>query len=83
MTPDVTDRILAALDRVRPALQRDGGDVTFVRMRDDGILEVSWTGTCKICPMSVMTLRAGVERTVMKEVPEVVRVEAVQAPANP
>ncbi len=83
MTPDVTDRILAALDRVRPALQRDGGDVTFVRMRDDGILEVSWTGTCKICPMSVMTLRAGVERTVMKDVPEVVRVEAVQAPANP
>jgi Fe-S cluster biogenesis protein NfuA len=83
MTPEVIDRIQAALERIRPSLQRDGGDVSFVRMREDGILEVSWTGTCKICPMSMMTLRAGVERTVMKEVPEVVRVEAVQAPATP
>jgi Fe-S cluster biogenesis protein NfuA len=70
-------RIIAALELVRPALQADGGDVSFVRMRDDGILELSWLGTCKICPMSMMTLRAGVERTMMNEVPEVTRVEAV------
>jgi Fe-S cluster biogenesis protein NfuA len=77
MNPEVETRIQNALTQVRPYLQADGGDVTFVRMRDDGILELSWTGTCKICPMSVMTLRAGVERTIMKEVPEVRRVETV------
>ncbi|MBP1657556.1 MAG: nitrogen-fixing NifU domain protein [Bacteroidetes bacterium] len=77
MSPEVETRIQNALTQVRPYLQADGGDVTFVRMRDDGILELSWTGTCKICPMSVMTLRAGVERTIMKEVPEVRRVETV------
>ena len=77
MTPEVEESILRALSQVRPYLQADGGDVEFKRMRDDGILELSWTGTCKICPMSVMTLRAGVERTIMKEVPEVRRVETV------
>jgi Fe-S cluster biogenesis protein NfuA len=75
--PALESRIAAALELVRPALQADGGDVAFIRMRDDGVLELSWLGTCKICPMSVMTLRAGVERTIMKEVPEVTRVEAL------
>jgi Fe-S cluster biogenesis protein NfuA len=75
--PALASRITAALELVRPALQADGGDVAFIRMRDDGILELSWLGTCKTCPMSVMTLRAGVERTIMKEVPEVTRVEAL------
>jgi len=77
MPSELDARILKALDQVRPYLQADGGDVEFVRMRDDGILELSWTGTCKICPMSLMTLRAGVERTMMKEVPEIRRVETV------
>ncbi len=77
MTPELETRIHNALAQVRPFLQADGGDVEFVRMREDGILELSWTGTCKICPMSMMTLRAGVERTIMKEVPEVRRVETV------
>ena len=74
---DLQSRIKAALDRVRPYLRADGGDVRFVRMTDEGILEVAWEGTCTICPLSVMTLRAGVERVVMKECPEVRRVEAV------
>jgi Fe-S cluster biogenesis protein NfuA len=77
MTETLEHRILTALDKVRPFLQEDGGDVDFVRMREDGILELSWTGTCKRCPMNPLTLRAGVERTIMKEVPEVRRVEAV------
>jgi len=71
------DRIHATLNDIRPFLQRDGGDVQFVRMRGDGVLELSWIGTCKVCPMSQMTLRAGVERALMKEVPEVRRVETV------
>ncbi len=77
MTPEIEQRIQRALTQVRPFLQADGGDVEFKRMREDGILELSWSGTCKVCPMSVMTLRAGVERAIMKEVPEIKRVEAV------
>lgn len=77
MIMTIEDRIHVTLDEIRPFLQRDGGDVQFVRMRDDGVLELSWMGTCKICPMSQMTLRAGVERKLMNEVPEVRRVETV------
>lgn len=77
MSEPIEQRIQLALDKVRPYLQEDGGDVELVRMRDDGILEVSLTGTCKRCPMSLMTLRAGVERAVMKDIPEVRRVETV------
>lgn len=71
------ERIEQALDRIRPFLKADGGDVKFKRLRPDGILEVKWEGTCLICPMSVLTLRAGVERVLMKEIPEITRVEAV------
>lgn len=77
MSTALDDRVRAALEKVRPPLQEDGGDVEFVRMRDDGILELSWSGTCRRCPMSVMTLRAGVERSIMRDVPEVRRVEMV------
>jgi Fe-S cluster biogenesis protein NfuA len=73
----IEERIQSVLDDIRPLLQQDGGDVRFVRMRENGVLEVSWLGTCKTCPMSQMTLRAGVERKLMNEVPEVRRVEAV------
>jgi Fe-S cluster biogenesis protein NfuA len=74
---ETIERVQRAIDCVRPYLQADGGDVRFVRLRDDGILEVRWEGTCVICPMSQLTLRAGVERVIMKECPEVKRVEAV------
>ena len=77
MSEPIEQRIQIALDKVRPYLQEDGGDVELVRMRDDGILELSLTGTCKRCPMSLMTLRAGVERAVMNDIPEVRRVETV------
>jgi Fe-S cluster biogenesis protein NfuA len=75
----VEERVQQALNDIRPFLQQDGGDVQFVRMRDNGVLELSWQGTCKICPMNQMTLRAGVERKLMNEVPEVKRVETVSA----
>ncbi len=70
-------QIEGALDTVRPYLQADGGDVRLIRVTDDGIVEVKWEGTCLICPMSVMTLRAGVERTLLLKVPGIKRVEAV------
>jgi Fe-S cluster biogenesis protein NfuA len=77
------ERIERALQSIRPFLQADGGDVRVVKWREDGILEVQWIGTCVICPMSQLTLRAGVERVLMKEVPEIRRVEAVKPAGNP
>ena len=71
------ERVDKALETIRPFLQADGGDVEFVRVRPEGILELRWTGTCLICPMSQLTLRAGVERVIMEEIPEIKRVEAV------
>lgn len=73
----IEERIERALVTVRPYLQADAGDVRFVRYRPEGIVEVHWEGTCARCPMSTLTLRAGVERALMKEVPEIRRVEAV------
>lgn len=71
------EKIERALALVRPYLNADGGDVRFVRYRPEGIVEVQWIGTCKICPMSVLTLRAGVERAILQALPEAKRVEAV------
>lgn len=72
------ERIESALAMCRPYLQADGGDVKFVRFSPDtGVMELKWEGTCLICPMSILTLRAGIERAIMKVVPEVKRVEAV------
>lgn len=66
-----------ALDSIRPYLQADGGDVELVGISNTGIVEVKLTGACKDCPMSQMTLRAGVERALMREVPGIKRVEAI------
>jgi Fe-S cluster biogenesis protein NfuA len=74
---DLLDRIERSLESTRPYLRADGGDVRLVRYRPEGVLELQWMGTCAICPMSQLTLRAGLERAVMKDVPEVRRVEAV------
>jgi Fe-S cluster biogenesis protein NfuA len=73
----MNEQVEKALDSIRPYLQADGGDVKFVRIRPEGILELQWIGTCQICPMSQLTLRAGVERVILKEVPGIKRVEAV------
>lgn len=74
---DVKERVIKALDEVRPYLQADGGDLEFIEYTEDGIVKVKLTGACGNCPMAQMTLRAGVERTVLRNVPEVTRVEAV------
>lgn len=69
--------IQKALDNIRPYLQADNGDVELVDVTEDGIVKVRLSGSCEICPLSVMTLRAGIERAIMKDVPSVKRVEAV------
>lgn len=69
--------ILKALDSIRPFLQADDGDVELVDISDDGIVKVKLTGACEICPMSVMTLRAGIERALMRQVSGIKRIEAI------
>lgn len=72
------ERIVEALQSARPHLAADGGDVEFVRFEEStGIAEVRFTGACKNCSMSAMTLRAGIERTLRMAVPEIRRVESV------
>jgi Fe-S cluster biogenesis protein NfuA len=74
----LVQRIETALEACRPALRADGGDIELVRVTEDGIAELRFAGECRDCSLSVMTLRAGVERVVMHHAPEIRRVEAVQ-----
>ena len=69
-------KVEAALDKIRPALRADGGDVERVDVKD-GVATVRLTGACGSCPMSTMTLRMGVERVIRKEVPEIKELVAV------
>jgi Fe-S cluster biogenesis protein NfuA len=70
------ERVQEVLDKIRPALQADGGDVEFVGL-EGGVVKVKLVGACAGCPMSQLTLANGVERVLKQEIPEVVRVEAV------
>jgi Fe-S cluster biogenesis protein NfuA len=71
------EKVQAALEQVRPNLQRDGGDVELVDVTEDGIVKVKLTGRCHSCPMSQMTLKMGIERFLKMNVPEVKTVESV------
>jgi len=72
----VEEKIKEVLEKVRPMLQADGGDVEFVEYKDN-IVKVRLTGACGHCPMSQMTLKMGVEEAIKKEVPEVKEVVSV------
>ena len=71
------DRVLRALESVRPGLQADGGDVELVDIDESGKVLVRLTGNCGGCPMSKITLQQGIERILKTQVPEVSCVEAV------
>ncbi|CAN5467413.1 hypothetical protein BH10BAC5_BH10BAC5_12120 [soil metagenome] len=71
------EQIENVLTKVRPYLQMDGGDVEAVNVTDDYVIEVRLLGACNGCPISQMTLRAGIERAIMSEFPEVKRVENI------
>ena len=70
----VEARVLKALERVRPYLQSDGGDIDLVEVTADFTVKVKLKGACKGCPYSMQTLKAGVEQAIMQEVPEITRV---------
>ena len=71
------EKIEAVLAKIRPTLQADGGDVELVDVTPGGVVQVRLTGACKGCPMSQMTLKNGVERLLLKEIPGLKAVEAV------
>ena len=71
------EKVEAALEKIRPSLRADGGDVELVDVKD-GVVTVRLTGACGSCPMSTMTLRLGVERVIRKAVPEIKELVAVQ-----
>jgi Fe-S cluster biogenesis protein NfuA len=71
------EEILKALESIRPFLQADNGDVELVEITNEKIVKVRLTGDCKDCPMSTLTLRAGIERALMNNVPGIRRIESV------
>lgn len=71
------ERVSAALDNIRPALQADGGDAELVDVSEDGVVQLQLVGACHGCPMSMLTLKAGIERALHRQVPEVTTVETV------
>lgn len=71
------EEVKDVLDQIRPGLQADGGDVELVEITDDGIVKVRLVGACQGCPMSTLTLKNGIERTLKKKLPEVEEVVAV------
>jgi Fe-S cluster biogenesis protein NfuA len=71
------EEVQKVLDMIRPNLQADGGDVELVEVTDDGVVKVKLVGACGHCPMSTMTLKMGIERTLMDQVPGVKEVVSV------
>ena len=71
------EKIEQALDKVRPMLAADGGSVELIEVSEDGIVKIRLTGACGSCPFSSMTLKNGIERVIIQDVPEVKQVIAV------
>jgi len=70
----IKEKVIKALNRVRPYLQNDGGDIDLVEITDDLTVKVKLTGACHGCPFALQTLKAGVEQAIMQEVPEITKV---------
>ena len=71
------EKVIRALDSIRPGLQADGGDLEFVKIDENNVVYVRLTGACGGCPMSTLTLKQGIERILKMQVPDVRSVEAV------
>nr|HID58321.1 NifU family protein [Desulfobacterales bacterium] len=71
------NKVRDALDKIRPALNADGGDVELVEVTADGVVKVKLTGACGGCPMSQMTLKMGIERVIKQQIPEIKEVVTV------
>jgi len=74
---EINQKVQNVLDQVRPYLQQDGGDISFVELTDDFVVNVELHGACGACPFSTMTLKNGVEATLKKALPEIKEVVAI------
>jgi Fe-S cluster biogenesis protein NfuA len=71
------DQVEAALNTIRPYLETDGGNVSIQEITPDNVVKLKLLGSCGSCPMSIMTLKAGIEEAIKKAVPEITSVEAI------
>ncbi|MFH1641063.1 MAG: NifU family protein [Candidatus Omnitrophota bacterium] len=71
------EKVEEALNKIRPMLQADGGNVDLIEVTPEGVVKLKLTGSCGCCPMSQMTLKMGIERLLKKEVPEVKEVVSI------
>lgn len=76
-TGTLEDRVAAVIDLIRPAVQADGGDVEFVGVTPDHVVQVRFHGACVGCPSSTLTLQSGIERSLRDRIPEIRGVQAV------
>ena len=74
---ELEKKVLNVLDQIRPYLQQDGGDIRFISITDDNIVNVELTGACGSCPYSIITLKNGVETAIKRAIPDIKSVEAV------
>jgi Fe-S cluster biogenesis protein NfuA len=74
---ELMQRIEKSLDTLRPYLETDGGNIEVVEVTSDHVLKVRLIGNCEACPMSITTMKAGVEQAILREIPEILRVEAI------
>jgi len=73
----LAEKVESALNKIRPYLVADGGNVEVIEITNDLVLRLQFVGACSSCSMSAMTFKAGIEETIRREVPEIARVEAV------
>ncbi|MFO8129151.1 MAG: NifU family protein [Bacteroidales bacterium] len=74
---EIIEKVRNVLDQIRPYIQQDGGDIEFVELTDDMIVNVALKGACGSCPFSTITLKNGVETAVKKAIPDIKAVESV------
>jgi Fe-S cluster biogenesis protein NfuA len=74
---ELIKKVENVIDQIRPYLEADGGNIRFVELTDDNVVNVELLGACGTCPMSTMTLKAGVEMAMKKAIPEIKAVESI------
>jgi Fe-S cluster biogenesis protein NfuA len=74
---ELEQKVINVIDQIRPYLEADGGNIRFVELTENYVVNVELQGACRSCPMSLMTLKNGVEQAVKKAIPEIVSVEAI------
>ncbi|MBK7852550.1 MAG: NifU family protein [Bacteroidetes bacterium] len=77
-TPELVKRVEDALDTLRPYLEADKGNVSLIDITDDMVVRLRFHGACSSCSMSAMTLKAGIEQAILRSVPEIREVKAIQ-----